>query len=108
VARLTHGGWLKFSRVNLTGIESLTLRLHPFAAVALEVRAGSPQGPLVAQTGPLDAAGGFREVTIPVSDPGGVNDLVFLARTEPAQKGSVLDLNWVHFVKKKTPAAAGP
>jgi hypothetical protein len=43
-----------------------------------------------------------------VSDPGGVNDLAFLARTEPAQKGSVLDLNWVHFVKKKTPAAAGP
>ncbi len=56
----------------------------------------------------LDAAGGFREVTIPVSNPGGVNDLVFLARTEPAQKGSVLDLNWVHFAKKETPAADGP
>jgi hypothetical protein len=108
VARLTHGGWLKFSTVNLAGIESLTLNLQPFAAVVLEARAGSPQGPLVAQTDRLDAAGGFLEVTIPVSNPGGVNDLVFLARTEPAQKGSVLDLNWVHFAKKEAPAADGP
>lgn len=108
VARLTHGGWLKFSKVNLASIESLTLRFAPFAAVALEARAGSPQGPLVAQTGPLDAADGFREVTIPVTDPGGVNDLVFLARTEPARKGSVLDLDWVHFAKRKRPPPPAP
>ena len=109
VARLAnHGGglaqpgWVKFSRVNLAGIGSLTLHLAPLAGGTLEVRADSPHGFLVARTSAL-AAGGFQEVTIPVTDPGGLHDLVFLAKSTEETKGGVLDLNWVQFNKAPPP-----
>ncbi len=101
VARLSNDGWLKFSTVNLAGIESLTLHLTPHAVSSLEVRAGSPQGTIVAKTELLETANDFREVTIPVIDPGGVNDLFFIARAGTPQKSGVLDLNWVHFTNRK-------
>ena len=101
VARLANDGWLKFSTVNLAGIESLTIHLAPHAAVSLEVRSGSPQGALVAKTDLLETANDFREVTIPVTDPGGVNDLFFIAHARTPQKSGVLDLNWVNFTNRK-------
>ncbi len=101
VARLTNDGWLKFSAVNLAGIESLTLHLTPLAAVSLEVRAGSPQGTLVAKTELLETANDFREVTIPINNPGGVNDLFFIAHAKAPQKGGAIDLNWVNFNNRK-------
>lgn len=101
VARLANDGWLKFSTVNLAGIESLTIHLAPHAAVSLEVRSGSPQGALVAKAELLETANDFREVTIPVTDPGGVNDLFFIAHARTPQKSGVLDLNWVNFTNRK-------
>ena len=101
VARLTNDGWLKFATVNLSGIENLTLHLAPLATGSLEVRAGSPEGALVAKTERLDPAKDFREVTIPVTNPGGVNDLFFIARSAPKAKGGALDLNWVNFSNQK-------
>ena len=103
VARLANNGWLKFSTVNLAGIESLTLHLTPHAVSSLELRAGSPQGPLVAKTELPETTNDFREVTIPVTDPGGVNDLFFIARARTPQKSGVLDLNWVQFNKAPPP-----
>lgn len=101
VARLANDGWVKFSTVNLAGIKSLTLHLATLAAVSLEVRAGSLQGALVAKTDLLETANDFREVTIPVTDPGGVNDLFFIAHARTPQKSSVLDLNWINFTNRK-------
>jgi cytochrome c len=101
VARLAHDGWLKFANVNLAGIESLKLHLAPHAATSLEVRAASPQGTLVAKTELLETTNDFREITIPVTDPGGVNDLFFIAHSKKIQKSGIIDLNWVYFTNRK-------
>jgi hypothetical protein len=61
----------------------------------------APQGALVAKTELLETANDFREVTIPVTDPGGVNELFFIAHARTPQKSGVLDLNWINFTNRK-------
>jgi cytochrome c len=98
VARLADGGWVKFDTVNLTGIQSLSLRLGGVAkSVSLEVRADSAQGLLLARAPLLKPGADFRELTVPVRDPGGIHDLVFIVRGESPESPAVLDLNWVQF-----------
>ena len=98
-ARLQKDGWVQFSQVNLQGIGRLTFHVNPLSVgpVSLEVRADSVDGPLVARTGPMMAGGGFREVSVAVTDPEGVHDLVLVARAESGEKAAVLDVNTVHF-----------
>ena len=102
VARLSDTGWVKFATVNLAGIRSLRIQLAPLTSlpVAIEVRVGSIEGALIANAETVDRVGEFREILLPVHDPGGLNDLVFIAKTHPARKGSVLDLNWILFSDK--------
>jgi cytochrome c len=99
VARLSHEGWLQFSKVTLDGISELVLNLNLLttAPVLLELRSGSPQGPLLARTDLQDPSRGFRDITLAVTDPGGPKDLVFLARSNAAKPGGILDLNWIRF-----------
>ncbi len=102
VARLSNTGWVKFATVNLAGIRSLRIQLAPLTSlpVAIEVRVGSIEGALIANAETVDRVGEFREILLPVHDPGGLNDLVFIAKTHPAHKGNVLDLNWILFSDK--------
>ncbi len=99
VARLSNEGWLQFSKVNLDGIFELVLNLNLLttAPVSLELRSGSPQGPLLARTDLQEPSRGFRDITLAVTNPGGPKDLVFLARSTSSKPGGILDLNWIRF-----------
>jgi cytochrome c len=100
VARFANGGWLHFGKMNLSGIEHLNVNLagRKGGAAAVEIRAGSPEGALVARVDPAAAASGFHTVRVPVRDPGGLHEIYVRVRWDSPQPSQVLDLNWIEFV----------
>ncbi|MEY5011054.1 MAG: Soluble aldose sugar dehydrogenase YliI precursor [Verrucomicrobiota bacterium] len=105
VARLESGGWLRLGKMNLSGIESLKVNLAGREGVRalVEIRAGSTQGPLLAEVVSPSSDSAFRTVSVPVHAPSGVNEVYVVARLEPPRKGGVLDLNWIEFVSSQPP-----
>jgi cytochrome c len=104
VARFHPGGFVRFDQMNLAGIDRVQFLAGSPEGVAgaFELRAGSPTGPLVARVD-VDAKPGYRLVTVPVKDPGGVHDLCVVAQARPAEK-KTLNLIFLEFLD--SPAAA--
>ncbi|WP_461032473.1 PQQ-dependent sugar dehydrogenase [Streptomyces mayteni] len=81
------GNWFSFPRIDVRDVDQLTMALATReAGVTLTVHAGSPEGPVVASFADLPATGStslddrvYREFTAPVTDPGGVHDLYYVA-----------------------------
>ncbi len=78
-AQLAAGSYLRFASIDLTGIVEVACEVSASTGHGgvLELRSGAPDGPLVGRvlipvTGQWDA---WRVVKLPVTDPGGVNDL---------------------------------
>jgi PKD repeat protein/glucose/arabinose dehydrogenase len=93
--------WISFDPVNLAGIESVTLRwAQEYDGSWIEMRLGAPDGPLVARTAAMPRTpggwGDFRNITLPIADPGGTHELFFVFRNPEAQH-DLANLNWVQF-----------
>jgi PKD repeat protein/glucose/arabinose dehydrogenase len=82
VGEISDGDWIAFEPVNLHRIDGIAARVNGSSAGgSIELRAGSPEGALVA-TIPVPATGGY--VTVPpaeVTDPGGTTTLHAVFRT---------------------------
>jgi cytochrome c len=97
--------------MNLAGINSLTYR---FASAALggriEIHADSPDGPLVSDSGFIEPTGGWqrwKDVTVPIEDPGGTHELFFVFRNNPGD-GGLFNLNYLKFRGKGVSLNARP
>ncbi|WP_162794228.1 PQQ-dependent sugar dehydrogenase [Streptomyces paludis] len=85
------GNWFMFPRINVAGINRLSMEFATrMAGADVTVRAGSPDGPVVASFENLPHTGStslsqrvYRTFTAAVNDPGGVHDLYFVG-TWPA------------------------
>ncbi len=123
VMQVSDGSRLTYDPVNLANIESLTVRFKPHKPNALTIQLGDGQElaqlELNEETGnsiepeqmdyiravPEGASGmqqldpkgfvGWREITLPVTDPGGTHPL-HLSFSSP-ERGMVLELDWVRF-----------
>jgi cytochrome c len=105
------GDYVSFERMNLAGIDALTYR---FASNGLggriEIHADSPDGPLVNDSGFIEPTGGWqswKDVTVPIEDPGGTHELFFVFRNNPGD-GGLFNLNYLKFRGKGVSLNARP
>ncbi|PRX47279.1 uncharacterized protein DUF1349 [Prauserella shujinwangii] len=85
IGDIDDGDWIAFSPVNLTGIDQVALRVSSAGGGgSLELRAGAPDGALVATVDVPDTGGWNDYVTLPpvdVTDPGGTTELFAVFRS---------------------------
>ncbi|MFG2167780.1 ThuA domain-containing protein [Micromonospora chersina] len=105
---LDPGDWIAINNtVNLTNMQSVTLRTSGGSAATagqprfgVQFRLDSPTGPLLA-TATVNATSGnnaFTSTTVPVTDPGGTHKLYLVLTTVPGGPASGFgNLNWVEF-----------
>jgi cytochrome c len=98
VAHLKNGSHLIWRDINLAGVRSIKLRAGCFDAKggAIEMRSGSPTGPLLASVSVAPTGDdAFVELPASLSDATGLTDLYVLARC--ADNTTVLGVNWIEF-----------
>ena len=105
------GDYISFEPMSLEGIDAVTYR---FASNGLggriEVHTGSPDGPLVSDTGQIEPTGGWqtwKDVTAPVDATGGTHELFFVFRNNPGDTG-LFNLNYLKFRGKGVSLNARP
>ncbi|OLF06820.1 hypothetical protein BLA60_30190 [Actinophytocola xinjiangensis] len=96
VGEISDGDWIAFTPVNLHQIDGIAARVNGASAGgSIELRAGAPDGALVA-TIPVPASGGY--VTVPpaeVTDPGGTINLHAVFRTTADNQFTVDSFDFV-------------
>ncbi|GAB3457218.1 ThuA domain-containing protein [Actinophytocola sediminis] len=96
VGEVSDGDWIAFTPVNLHQIDGIAARVHGSSAGgSIELRAGAPDGALVA-TIPVPQTGGY--VTVPpaeVTDPGGTTTLYAVFQTTADNQFTVDSLDFV-------------
>ena len=93
------GDYTRFNNLNLANIDFVTFRVASAGPGGrIEIRVGSPTGPMIglAHVEPTGQWQLYREVTAPVDDPGGENDILFVYRNESAS-GGLFNINWMDF-----------
>jgi cytochrome c len=98
VGYIEPGDWLKFEPVNLSGITGLGYRISAGGpGGTIEVRAGSPDGPVL-QTAQVPHTGSpdtYADIPVaPITDPGGTNALYLVFQGEG---GGLFDVDALHF-----------
>lgn len=95
-----HQSWFLFRQIDLKGIKQLTYRYSSLNRDAtIEVHVKSPDGPVIS-TLKYTATGAwnkFAEVSAPITDPGGVNDLYFVFKKEQQPNQHLFTLDWIEF-----------
>jgi cytochrome c len=86
--------------IDLSGISSITYRYSSERIGAtLEVHKGSVHGPVISTIN-YDSTGSwniYREITAPVKNPGGRNDLYFVFRKDTEPNHDMFSLDWLEF-----------
>jgi len=99
VSSIDDGDWVAFDPVHLGGVSFATVRVSLGGAGGrVEFRADAPDGPLLASARVTPSSDGtpYRDVTVPIEDPGGTFALYLVFRGNGASSG-LFDLNWVRF-----------
>ncbi|HSI80122.1 MAG TPA: ThuA domain-containing protein [Solirubrobacterales bacterium] len=105
------GDYISFEPMSLEGIDAITYR---FASNGLggriEIHAGSPDGPLVSDSGYIEPTGGWqtwKDVTVPIDEFPGTHELFFVFRNNPGDTG-LFNLNYLKFRGKGVSLNARP
>jgi len=96
---IDHGDYISFSPIDLYNIEALTFRIASAGAGGrIVVRLGALDGRILGSAN-VEQTGGwqtYRDVTIPIEDPGGLNELFLVFENNPGDNG-LFNLNWIDF-----------
>ena len=99
VGNIDDGDWLAFDPINLHGIDFISYRVASSGpGGTIEARIDAPDGPIVS-TAHVSPTGGwqtYKDVTVPISDPGGSHTLYLVFRNAQSRSG-LLNLNWIRF-----------
>ena len=105
------GDYISFEPMSLEGIDAITYR---FASNGLggriEIHAGSPDGPLVSDSGYIEPTGGWqtwKDVTVPVDALAGTHELFFVFLNNPGD-GGLFNLNYLKLRGKGVSENARP
>ena len=93
----THGSYIVFAGRNLLNINAVSYRVASTKGGTIELRVGAPNGQLIstAQVNNTGALDNWETIQVPVTDPGGKNDLYFVFKN--AGQSNLFDLNYVQF-----------
>lgn len=98
------GGYMSLQEVDLRYVDHLSFNLAPGNAKGfIEVRQGSPAGPVLSHLDFLPAPGArvSRTLRAPIKDPGGKNELFFVFGGDWNQMKTAPQLHWVSFDRKQ-------
>ncbi len=99
IAFIDHGDWISFTPMNLLNISSLTYRVASAGTGGtIEVRVGSSTGTLIS-TATIPVTGAWQtytNVTVPITNPGGTNELFFVFKRNAGDL-SLFNINWIDF-----------
>jgi len=108
---VTHGDYISYEPMNLAGIDEITYRVASGGLGGrIEVRVGSPDGPVISDTGMIEPTGGWQswtDVTASIEDPGGTHELFFVFLNNPGDDG-LFNLNYLKFRGKGMSLNARP
>jgi cytochrome c len=97
-----HKSYFMLKNVDLKNIKSVTYKYKSKEISArIEIHTGSAEGPIISTieypaTGDWDT---WKEISAPVKDPGGKNDLYFVFRKETEPHMHMASIDWVEFKK---------
>ncbi|WP_166636698.1 PQQ-dependent sugar dehydrogenase, partial [Zeaxanthinibacter enoshimensis] len=98
--RVNHGSYISLSGRNLKNINAVKYRVSAASSGGvIELRTGNASGPTLAST-EVPVTGStttWTDVTSPISDPGGKNDLFFVFKHSTGQQIE-FDLNYIEFL----------
>jgi cytochrome c len=97
-----HKSYFVFKNIDLTGIKQIMFNYaSEEIGATLEVHKGSLTGPIVGTLNykPTGSWEKFRDVTMPVADPGGINDLYFVFKKDTEPNHDMFLLKWLEFKK---------
>ncbi|HEV2783925.1 MAG TPA: ThuA domain-containing protein [Actinophytocola sp.] len=100
VGNISHGDWVSFEPVNLSGVDALRFRVASAGAGGfIDVRRGGPTGPVLGSVA-VPVTGGWRTwttVTADITDPGGSYELFLVARNT-SSTADLFNVDWLEFV----------
>ncbi|MGB7395703.1 MAG: PQQ-dependent sugar dehydrogenase, partial [Pricia sp.] len=95
---VTNDGFIVFETRNLLNIDAVKYRvLSNNDGGTIELRTGSPTGPLLATTSVPNTENLWANVESTLTDPGTTNDLYFVFKNAGVQE-DIFDLNYVEFI----------
>jgi glucose/arabinose dehydrogenase len=100
IGHVANGDWISFEPVNLLGVDALRFRVASGGSGGtIEVRRGSPTGPLLGSAAVANTGGWrtFTTVTANVTDPGGSSELYLVFRNT-STTGDLFNVDWLEFV----------
>ncbi|MEV4541816.1 ThuA domain-containing protein [Micromonospora echinaurantiaca] len=110
IAFIEDGDWWSLAPADLTNITSIRFRAASASSGGrIEVRAGAPDGPLVASA-TVPGTGAWQtyaDVTAPVTGPAG-GTLYFVARDPAGGAGALFNVNWMDFLGRGVTENAPP
>ena len=96
---IDHGDYISIAPLDLFNIFAVTFRVASAGAGGrIVVRQGAPDGPILA-TANVEVTGDWQmytDVTTPIEDPGGENELFFVFENQPGNTG-LFNVNWIDF-----------
>jgi len=98
VSDIKDGSYISFKEIDLEGISQISFNVQTNNG-RIEVRSGSPEGPLL---GTADLQGNtteWRVVHTAVKNPGGRNEIFFVFRNEIKNR-NFMGLDWIEFKRK--------
>jgi cytochrome c len=99
LGHIANGDWASFEPVNLNGIDRIRFRVASAGSGGtIEVRRGSPTGPLLGSVAVPNTGGWrtFTTVTADITDPGGSYEMYLVFRN-PSATGDLFNLDWMEF-----------
>jgi len=100
IGSIHHRSYFVLKQIDLKGIKQLTYRYASRnIGATLEVHVNSAKGPVISTltyepTGNWDT---YKEITVPVQDPGGKNDLYFVFKKETPPNQHIFSVDWIEF-----------
>jgi cytochrome c len=95
-----HKSFFVFRNIDLKGVKQLTYRYSSKEIGAtIEVHVNSAKGPIISTLN-YEPTGGwenYKEISTPIQDPGGKNDLYFVFKKEQAPNHHMLSVDWIEF-----------
>ncbi|HEY9049153.1 MAG TPA: carbohydrate-binding protein, partial [Ohtaekwangia sp.] len=95
-----HRSYFVLKQIDLKGIKQLTYRYSSLnLGATLEVHVNSAKGPIISTLN-YTATGdweNYKEISVPVQDPGGKNDLYFVFRKETPPNQHIFSVDWIEF-----------
>ena len=99
IGYIDHNDYVSFAPMNLQNIRYIGYRVASAGpGGSIEVRVDAPDGPLIS-TALVEPTGQwqvYRDVTTPITDPGGTHELFFVFVNSPGSSG-LFNINWIDF-----------